>query len=501
MSEGPVVIPGASALGFGFNVLGPMDERSLTQAIFSPFNVGSGTYTDPDTSVVYAVPDGMAVSPLAKGGQTVQIFETEADFESWFNQEVDVNISGWSAELNFQFAYAQALSEQTVSKYCLLNDDYSKWALTLESQAQSLLDPGFLAVVKALPATYGSDTDAAFFSFFDTYGTHVVRQVRVGGQFRYYLAVNTAAYSNETTISLNINLEYNAAFVDASAQSQTDWNTLGSNWTNNRSVTVSAIGGDASVLNAVDPELGTCDASVFQDWTEALEINPAVILYGTQEIHRLFGGATAANLKAAMDDYLTARITVQVQATSGFTVTVLNAGVAHPPLHPVTQDPAAAYARVALIDPPTGKVLFDEAYQASIAGYWPVVWTDVSNQITGLTDYIAVVAAAGVDLSTAPTGAMLSWMQSCGMAVAAWTNAYAPPGSQTVSPTYYGGVGRTGLTSGAASEAFATQPAMSILSPPWPSPQAPASIQSDWFINAAPDVWSNNPVDSSARSA
>ncbi|XP_041094639.1 perforin-1-like [Polyodon spathula] len=175
----------------------------------------------------------------------------------------------------------------------------------------------FSKSIKSLPKTYDKDTRASYRGLIDTYGTHFIKQVQLGGKVMSTTSIRTCEASlkglSETEVKDCLDFEASttigqAANVKTEAHHcKKDQKKLGTaknfhSLFSDRHLEVT--GGQVS--NADLLFSGDTDPAAYQQWMESLKTTPGVIFYSLLPIHNLvrFKGPKKENLKQALQDYI-----------------------------------------------------------------------------------------------------------------------------------------------------------------------------------------------------
>lgn len=466
------IIPGADVVGFGFNILGEYDTSSLTTQLFIHQTNQASDYTY--AGITYAVPDNLAVVPNTNEYGTTEVFQTAEQFQSYFSAKAGVSGSYGAFKGQFDAAYANTFNSNTSYWYCLSEASFNCWDIVLESTGLQWLSPGFSQdpSVDTLPSVFNEENKEDFFQVFRKFGTHYVTQVVCGGNLNYYEAVETSYSSNEQEISANAQMEYKALFLSASAQSSAEWNQLGESWANSRVVTIACTGGDASILNVLNPGFGDDYSNLYSTWSTSVNTNPAVMQFTLRPLSTLFSGDTADAVQQALVAYTNGAIIAQANANmtlgtgpnnSNFTTNatmICNGNIISP--DPVTQPPTTPSGypigglQVALLDSDTQEVQMCKLYYQDNNDFnnQPLIYTDMLADIQqyGQGNYICVVTAFAVNLMNYPTADFANWLYSCGAALSGWKEYIGFTGSPGM--VSYTCIGKKGLMPGQADEDF-----------------------------------------------
>lgn len=475
------LIPGASVVGRGFNILGEYNAESTTSRIVS-LGEASTTWEYMPTGITYEVPQNVSPIDYTNSTGTSYVYNTQEQFQSHFAQKSGVSASYGAFSGQFNLAYSETINTGLSWYYAVYESDFTAWQLSVNNTAANWLTPEFTndPDVQALPDTFTPENQEQFFTVFRKWGSHFVAQVLVGGSLDYYEAVMSSYAGSQTQVKANIELEYKAVFTSSRATSELQWEQLGQTWANSRRVTVSATGGDSAPLNALNPGYGDCDSDIFSKWASAVMENPSVIEFTLRPLNLLFSGATASAVQAALYAYSNGAIVAfgatdytpeSGPAGSDITTTwgIRVNGIVTRPQPPVIAPPpdivrpgeevipTGGY-QIALLDPVTYEPLMSHLYyQKYILDTWmpdPVIYDEIMADIDAIPPdtYVAVVVGFAVDLRNHPSPAFSQWLMSVGATMTGW--------QKFVGYNFKGGisqyicVGRQGFAPGHAIECF-----------------------------------------------
>ena len=467
------IIPGASALGAGFNVLGEYGISSLTQQLFSQTNQNGTQWQYQPTKITYTVPDNVSVHDYTHTTGSTQVFNTRDQFKNHFAAKASLSGSIGVFSGQFDFAYSATTNTETSYFYGLSEANYNGWKLSLASESDSLLSSNFTddPLFLELPITFSDANKDKFYAFFRKFGTHFVAGVTVGGSLDYYVAVEKSFSSNEQAIDSKLSLEYKAVFFSAKAEAEVEWNQLGQQWADSRVVHVSTIGGDSSPLNALNPVFGDSDSNIFQGWTQSVMQNPSVIEFDLKPLSLLFVDEQATAVNQAIEAYLNAACEVSTsiqfarfqgpnQTNYLTSAQIIMNGKAVPATEansPTAQGLGISSGyQISLFNPTTYDPILSKIYYAPQAPQNPLsIYDTIMADIQAVkeTDYICAVAAFAVDVRLYPTKAFRDWLVSCGASLTEW--------SQNLNISWWWGlasylcIGQTNINSGNAIENFA----------------------------------------------
>uniref|UniRef100_A0A8C1TEF3 Perforin-1-like n=2 Tax=Cyprinus carpio TaxID=7962 RepID=A0A8C1TEF3_CYPCA len=168
--------------------------------------------------------------------------------------------------------------------------------------------------LQRLPTQYDEETKPLYRRTIDTYGTHYIRQVHLGGRVRRVTAFRTCLATlkgfSETDIKncLNIELKMTLGFLPANASLSNKCSQI---LKDNMSMgfyqgfmthKIEVMGGEKYFPDLV---LNQSPAEVYSNWMMSLHDNPEVISYAIFPLHHLVADPeVSANLKRAVTAYI-----------------------------------------------------------------------------------------------------------------------------------------------------------------------------------------------------
>ena len=310
-------VPGASDLGWGFDIFGDYGESSLKAQLFQ-FSSGT-TWTDPISGVNYQLPANVSLSMVEKSSTNAQVFDSAESVQQYFAAKASLEAS-YVSEFGafsgaFNSAYEKNVDQTHLYKYALIDSENIAWRLTLESQSLAQLTPEVQAEITALPDSFSAGSRVQFFRFIRRYGTHYVSRVAVGGRLYYYVAIEKSYLSDDTKINAGVTLEYDAVLVSAKAKSEVEWSQLGKSWVESRTANVEVVGGTPDALLLGIPEYDDNRSTLFTTWVESIKIAPAAMDFQLRPVSALMPAAKSAAMEAAVRAYMSDNLLV-VEARS-----------------------------------------------------------------------------------------------------------------------------------------------------------------------------------------
>jgi hypothetical protein len=277
----------------------------------------------------------------------------------------------------------------------------------------------------------------------------------MGASFRYYLAVDTSYSSDQTAISANVELEYNAVF-GASAQSSANWNKLTTNWASSRQVYLSYSGGNGSLSAAVAPGFGDNFSTEYSDWRASTESSPAVVKFDLRRISLVCNENSQAAVDDALTDYLNSVIFVSAELESppnsvstAFQISVFNKTINPPATPPMPQPapppsnsillPVGGFQLVLLdvdnlLDPPILNSVYymPSIYDSNYTTELTALYSQMQSDIASVTSdsYVAVLVGFGLEAwNNFPPPRIVSTLTNWGAKLEVWRQLIGTSGS------------------------------------------------------------------------
>lgn len=158
----------------------PVFALTYDQGVTVPYG------TTLDNSTDYAVPDGVTTHVVTATYTSSEstLLETESDYDEYFSASVSGSMTymSYSASASSSLAFHGSLFSSK-SSYYALNFGREQVYLARRYDTSNVL-PDFTAALSALPATLEEPgAENAYFTFFDTYGTHYLESGIFGGYY------------------------------------------------------------------------------------------------------------------------------------------------------------------------------------------------------------------------------------------------------------------------------------------------------------------------------
>lgn len=459
------LLPGSGIIGHGFDGFGRLDGSALTNKLrlFSFNTPGANTYSL--NNVSYNVPQNADVMPVNARTGGSQTFTQKTDVSQFFSAQIGVSgkYFAFSGEFNALFQrITNQVSENEFGLYYFTTDGY---VLEITDPTPANLDPSVLQDPDYLdlPKTFNADDSAnvaAFFRFFYKYGTHFVNSVSMGGRLFYSISIDKSYGFSSTEFEADLSVEYKAVW-GAKAQAQVEWNQLSQSWVANRTVTISALGGDDSILNVLSPPVsGENYNDALTNWIGTIAANPGPMNFSLMGVDQLFSGTQATAVQQAAQLYNTQMLLLSTTPStnpddpsgSGGQI-VLNGTLIQPPTFSTTGVQVAVFDRTSLALIFTGCYPDNNPFAIGSQYDYTNVYDDLSEFSNDANVLIAMNFWGQFSITGYPTGDMLAFMQGCGAGsgLEEW-------GQYNTSAAYcvctYALVGVPGMSPGAGVETF-----------------------------------------------
>lgn len=271
-----------------------------------------------------------------------------------------------SFELSFGTEFS-AFSERTAAM-----QTYSShlWTLRLDDKTPSarLLQS---AEYRRVPAVFNRQNAAAFYEFFDRFGTHVVREVVLGGSLEYAMMIDRTQTSDKKTIEAKVRAEYGAFFSGSASASQVD---EVKKFSQHRRSTLRLRGGDTSAIQLLNPDAPRDMSAEFRAWVDSIPNKPWLVSKKLSRIDDFLDwGDRKAAVTTALDLYLSGRARLESTWKDSTIVLVGEetrlaagaAGAAKPALHLVMANNKSLQREEHYFEAPAGG-----APETDFAKYW-----------------------------------------------------------------------------------------------------------------------------------
>jgi hypothetical protein len=294
-----VYIPGASSLGYGFDVFGRYSDSSKTRPLFNIVYDGKQTYNE------YLVPQNVNVDNKRHNYGNATYVDSRKKIEEHFSANLKVSAKYGFFSGQFEASYSMTNKSDVNYQFGIVESFSQQYALDLKDRSENALadwvknDPDYQNV----PDKFTDSNRLLFFRFFDKYGVYYMPRVVVGSRLYYSSQIKKEYKYSSVDAEAKLKLEYKAIF-SASMESKATWNQLGEEWASRREVKVDAIGGSNEMLNVLMPGFGTNHETAYSAWLKSAEDKPAVIDFDLRPISEIFSSAKAVAVEEAMNAYL-----------------------------------------------------------------------------------------------------------------------------------------------------------------------------------------------------
>lgn len=322
------VLPGASSLGYGFNIATATSPTTVKSQIIN-LNEQSGT-TIQKFGIDYLLPANVSEIDRNKNSILYNSFASESQYCNYMSAQASGSGSGWGFSAEFEASYSHLSKGETASFYGLVEANSLLWDTQLKSITGAALNPDFITALNKLPLSFNRETQMAYYAFFDVWGTHVINQSQVGGSLNYVVAANSSSDLTEKAAAASMEAEYKSLFVDASVSAEAEWKNMSSGWVTSRNSQLSAIGGTPGVLNGMmgptKPEWNPDNSHIASvtEWTSTLPHNPGVISVSLTPISDVISGIGGEYHEASKFLHISNQFSLALASYLNAPITVLN---------------------------------------------------------------------------------------------------------------------------------------------------------------------------------
>lgn len=447
------ILTGADTLGFCINLATATDHTDSSQRVIL-LDV-SKRHETTKYGITYLVPDNVSVNDLLDSGIEYSTFASRSEFSDHMSAQTSADVSGWGFTGEFKAAYSKLSKGQASSIYGLVEAHSTLWEAKIQQLETTRLAPEFALALTALPAVFTSDTQAAFFDFFNKYGTHIITGALAGGYLHYYVSVTGSSSFTEESARAQLKLEYDSVFVEAEATGKTTWKKLNKSWLSSRTSRLAAVGGQPDeLLSKAAPPTDIDKPVNYQGlvgtWAKGVSQAPGIIGVKLQLLSKLVPVSHVHATNQALQAYLNAEVAADClvrytySATgypmidgAGYSVMLGQSEVTMP--HP----PAVVYKGgnfwIVLADS-RGQVHFNQNVLADDSRQFDQLVHEAQQNSAKRegTEWVAVVAST--PKVGAPSPQSIKWLDNCGITTRAWREdvAYYPG-----APFQFTAVGKT----------------------------------------------------------
>ena len=306
-----VYIPGASSLGYGFDVFGRYSDFSKTRPLFNMVYDGKQTFKE------YLVPENVNVDNKSHNYGSSTYVDSRQKMESYFSSKLKVEAKYGFFSGQFSASYSMTNKTDVSYQFGIVETFSQQYALDLKDRSEHALADWVKndADYKNIPNQFTDNNRILFFRFFDKYGIYYMPRVVVGARLFYTSMVKKEYKYTEVEAEAKLKLEYKAIF-SASAEAQANWKQVGENWSSRREVKVDAVGGSNDMLNVLMPGYGANHETAYNAWLKSSEALPAVIDFELKPISDIFSADKAAAVQQAIEAYVLHKLLIESKTGS-----------------------------------------------------------------------------------------------------------------------------------------------------------------------------------------
>ncbi|MCW2810492.1 MAG: hypothetical protein JWP61_950 [Friedmanniella sp.] len=332
-----------SFLGFGFHILGRADlAKGVTTAVVKA--TGNATSSAPTRPFTY-VRDS---------------YTSRRETESAFASEVGLDYSGVAFSGEFDATYTSATRDEASSTFGLADITVPHSVVGLTNAGPKNWASAFAANpdVAHLPATFDASTRDQFFGVLATYGTHFVSQVTFGGRMRACLYSSESSSYSQQDAAASMSAEFDGLFSTVSGTGSASWTKVDRSWFETRTFTISALGGDDSLLPVGDHGF---DASYDPSpWIASVAVKPMPAAFQLQPLSQLFSGPTQDAMEEAIAAFLDSTAQLTVTMSLATTYATLGSTTLFPQLPAHATDPGSGWIWLLVLDRVSSELVLNQ---------------------------------------------------------------------------------------------------------------------------------------------
>jgi len=424
----PNLVPGAEMLGYGFNIFG---TYSFDSAIRPLLKLGTpGSWKAP-SGTTYDLPANVATPGGSSSQASAYAFSSSSDFSSYFQSSASVSGSIGAFSASFSGSYDTAQRNSNEYSWALVQADFIAWHVGIDYSLDIVRDdiksdPDWSQLPSSFEPTNANNV-AAFYRFFEKFGTYFISSVATGGTLYYYLSIAKSASYTSTQITVSATAEYNGLIASGKASADASWGNCASNWTSNRQSHAMTVPATTGVINWVNPQSGTYDSNGnFAQWKTAVVNNPSRCNFSLTPIWALFSGAKYMALQQAYRMFASNRIMVQASRTGTANILVNGSPIIPDGGYPSFQ---SGGWQMVVLDAKTLSVKFNKCYTFNFnAPNWPddvnvKIASDLKPYVGSNENNILIAATSNIDDACSPNADLSAMLRGfgAGPALNQWT--------------------------------------------------------------------------------
>ncbi|XP_047433201.1 perforin-1-like [Mugil cephalus] len=323
-------VPGYNIGGEGFDIV-TMERKGASVIDTDTWNLGNGTCRLYRNTYMSKKKQKVPVSELdwrilPKCSLKVESIVYNS-VERFANDSISVVSNDWKDDLNISVdsndiyggSHSKectfAMKKSKEDRYTFFRHSVSCNFYRYRLATKPPLSHEFESAVKSLPS-YSGKTEAAYLHLIDTYGTHYITQVVLGGEIKAITAIKTCKAAinglSETEISDCLSVEASASFAHPNSiksmmkHCETKRKKLAipsfGNAFNERITEVS--GGNIDASDVLFQ--GKSNPSVFTTWIKSLKTTPDVVKYNLKPLHTILPSdhPARAGIKQEVEKYI-----------------------------------------------------------------------------------------------------------------------------------------------------------------------------------------------------
>ncbi|MDA8233414.1 MAG: S-layer homology domain-containing protein [Clostridia bacterium] len=300
------------------------------------YNIITSKYAD-ESGLEYYVLD---IKKLLNSGKVYKIDGSNSDSRyvegnsaSSYSQQLATRVGASGNYLFFSGSVSTNFSSSTLTEknrsYATLIYEALKYRLYLDNQNLNLMD--------YMTTSFKNDIDKMDpVKLFETYGTHILKSLHMGGRLEYSASANSTYYKTESSLEVDTKAAFNTLFASAGVSVSSSKKEASSSFYSNSERNVKAY-----------PAYGgtDLDPSAFNEWFNRLQKEPGISDFGKNGLIPIWQLASTTarknKLENAFKEYAASKNYVQPEVTWGITgIKIQRYLLAHSNVPTTINDPA-----------------------------------------------------------------------------------------------------------------------------------------------------------------
>ncbi|KAM3863960.1 perforin-1-like [Diretmus argenteus] len=239
--------------------------------------------------------------------------------------------NSWQANLDVSTIKSSASvmlagTQSKIAEYSMEKTKSDKFSFTSHSMSceyysyrvssSPTLHREFRAEVNRLPKVYSHENKQRYYKLIDTFGTHYITKVKMGGSVQSVTSIRQCQASLQgisvEEVNMCLNVEASASIGDSTAKVEAKHCQTDKHKTDSKSSFSSLFSDRLTETKGgqtTEPELlfsADKDPSAYKEWLNTLPLNPDIVSYSLDSLHELLpvNNAVRKNLRSAISHYI-----------------------------------------------------------------------------------------------------------------------------------------------------------------------------------------------------